>query len=223
MGTILKSIPAIRENRKVITQIEVRTAKPNRLPSLQKVEINTSGEINQILLKEKEALLEKNKFYELELESVKTELENALALNKEYESVIENLKLQNATNSSNINNHSTNKESDIWRKEYCDLLDKSISTNVSTTRLLATGERFRPMTAQPKSSQISNDYEYENTLENLRKLTKRKNSLDDSIDNKVDEDLDEEDQNEAESDDKELDDLLRKSMTDLNSLKEEIK
>jgi hypothetical protein len=121
-------------------------------------------------------------------------------------------------------------EVESWKREYCDLLDKSMSTNVSTSRILSSEEKFRPKSSRPNIKQSKNSAkniksssnDYEKTVQDLSNfkneslILKRKNSLDDSLNNSSS------DKNEM-NDDDEIDELLRKSVTNLSNLKSEIK
>jgi hypothetical protein len=192
----------------------------------------------ELLRNENKKLHDTNKAYEMDFVSLKLELENSLNMNGEYEKIIEDYKKGNKSNAgSNIfkadeENIKLRREVDMWRREYFDLLGKNMDTG-TTNQLLTEFEfnKVRPQTAYIKPSTgilKSNTFEeksysgIDNSEYNEYKPTsattiKRKNSLDDSLNDSNDNIED------NSSEDHEIDDLLRKSVTNLNSIKTEIK
>ena len=228
-------------NNKLISQIEYKSDKKTHPLKMIKKDLlfkmNNITDIDDLhrqledIRTENKNLAGKNKIYEMEIQALKIELENSQNLNREYEKIIDQKKNNISISSrDDEDKKKLRNEVEIWKKEYCDLLDKSMSTNVSTSRLLSTGEKFRPLSSRPIIKQpkhlknnTSYNYDYEKTIEDLSNfknetlILKRKNSLDDSLNNSGS------DKNELNDDDDEIDELLRKSVTNLSQLKSEIK
>jgi hypothetical protein len=153
-----------------------------------------------------------------EIDNLKFELENINQINKEYESIIETYKKKaNTNNSKNYNTSKTfSKQNEIakltqqletWKKEYFDLLNKTMNTNEIINNhqyynknvnddvlFLQTSQNNyednllrnssittieRPQTAQGRKYQTD---DFERVLQGI-KIMRQKNLLDDSLDN----------------------------------------
>jgi hypothetical protein len=233
------------------------------LPPVESESAILRKELEELRLENKN-LAEKNKSQELEINTLKSEVESLMQLNREYEKIIEENKTQSLFSDKNKKDEENKKlknEVDSWKREYFDLLDKSMSTNVNSSRLLFNDEKLmRPQTAKLNypytSSRIEIGAELNLGLNNINNhildktlgsfsnsniknestqmsVTKRKNSLDDSL-NSDDENAKKLDKSKSEKsdsnsqlgedeEDNEIDELLRKSMSNLNNLKKEIK
>ncbi len=183
-------------NNKVITRVSKPPTKSNHPLLKNQMKANNSNimkdyskkEIEELRIENKQ-LADKNKTYEMEISTLKLELESLRNLNKEFETQIvdykRKLELKN-----DVDKKKLKKECELWKREYVDLLDKSMSTNVSTSRIINTNDHLRPQTAK----------------------FIRKNSLDESSESINDAD-----------EDAEIDEMLRKSVTNLEQLKSTLK
>lgn len=201
----------IRIRDRVITKIEhvpiqhkqTSLVKKSSLPDSTNIPpekmIRQLNKTVEKLKNENKMLTNRNIQLESELNTLKLELENSSKLNQDYELLIKSYKSK--TNTDDDEKIQLRQQLEIWKREYCELLDKTVSTNLSDGLYNVP----RPQTAMVASNR---GHDIENILVTYKK---RKNELDDSL-------------SEEESDeDSQLDHLLRKSVQNLEHLKQEIK
>ncbi len=187
------NIPIIK---KTLPQIVNNSSK--EIQELQKHNRN----LMELIERQRSEIEQKN----VEIENIKLELENSIQLNKEYEDIIEKLKLENENNNTNIKNEEIIKlknELENWKREYFDLLEKNMTTslykkdkekekrinNNNNKNLSKSVAIKRPQTAKLKPYK-SNFFQKIQELHQGYEIMKRKNCLDESI----------EDEEESESD-----------------------
>ena len=146
---------------------------------------------------------------------LKMELDKSTKKNKEYESLIENYKKEITNeNENNIKDNEKNnkilKELEMWKREYCKLLEESMGENYETKilndelfnnnnndkNLIEKKQYERPQTATIKNN-IST--EFEQLFEEINNVKNSKNIFDDVLNEESD---DEEEENEDNENDK---------------------
>lgn len=142
------------------------------------------------LQKENKYLRETIKKQQDEIDSLKLQIENMTIL---YADLEKKTKFPNIKeNEQNVDNDEEKirlkSQLEMWKKEYCDLLDKTMSTNTNTNSneiLRSNFSRSRPMTA----STPFRSGDFEKVIKEIS-IMNRKNSLDDSLSDESNEDND---------------------------------
>jgi hypothetical protein len=194
------------------------------------------------VLSEKHKLIKINKNYEMEANSLKIELENISNLNQEYERIIEDHKKEKSRIESVNNSEKLLQEVELWKREYFDLLNKNMNSQNTNINFAANNdfsmnasstffnEMFpkRPMSSYQVS--LNKNLNEENFLNSSTSINKLKNSLDDSLNNSYEEIIEGnininniQSNTFQDEEDEEIEDLLRKSTSNLKSLQDEIK
>jgi hypothetical protein len=208
---------------KTITNIRTIANKVNdKQTTSETISISSQDQINNLNKQIEILKMENSKMKSLlnenvvEIQSLKVELNNVYNMNKEYENQICQLKENHKYDEVKVK---LRKEIELWRKEYCDLLEKSMNrTNVEFKKIDLV-ENFNKERPQSAYSKLMSNHDYETTCREISDLGKsttgfrRKNSLDDSINNEMEEEI-----ILAEEDD-DIEDLLQKSIVGLNTLK----
>lgn len=183
-----------------------------------------------------------------EIDNLKIQVIDLTEVNKQYEEIIN----QQKAKSESIKNNKDNDEEkaklrtqlEMWKKEYCDLLDKTMSTNNNTSNfsneVLRSHSNFRSRPQTASTPYRSGDFE--KIIKEIS-IMNRKNSLDDSIEdddeeeeintNIKKEDIKEKEKEEDEPEENieegsedslgDIEELCRKSFADLKSMREEMK
>ena len=180
-----------------------------------------------------------------EIDNLKIQVLDLTEVNKQYEEMINQQKAKAEAMKSNkdIDEEKAKLKSqlEMWKKEYCDLLDKTMSTNNNSTNfsneVLRSHSNFRTRPQTATTPYRSGDFE--KVIKEIS-IMNRKNSLDDSIEDEEEEeintdvkkeDIKEKEEEEPEenieegSDDSlgDIEELCRKSFADLKSMREEMK
>lgn len=179
-----------------------------------------------------------------EIDNLKIQVLDLTEVNKQYEEMINQQKAKAEAMKSNkdIDEEKAKLKSqlEMWKKEYCDLLDKTMSTNNNSTNfsneVLRSHSNFRTRPQTASTPYRSGDFE--KVIKEIS-IMNRKNSLDDSIEDEEEEeintdvkkeDIKEKEEEEPEeniegSDDSlgDIEELCRKSFADLKSMREEMK
>ena len=179
-----------------------------------------------------------------EIDNLKIQVLDLTEVNKQYEEMINQQKAKAEAMKSNkdIDEEKAKLKSqlEMWKKEYCDLLDKTMSTNNNSTNfsneVLRSHSNFRTRPQTATTPYRSGDFE--KVIKEIS-IMNRKNSLNDSIEDEEEEeintdvkkeDIKEKEEEEPEeniegSDDSlgDIEELCRKSFADLKSMREEMK
>ena len=180
-----------------------------------------------------------------EIDNLKIQVLDLTEVNKQYEEMLtqQKTKIEAMKSNKDIDEEKAKLKSqlEMWKKEYCDLLDKTMSTNNNSTNfsneVLRSHSNFRTRPQTASTPYRSGDFE--KVIKEIS-IMNRKNSLDDSIDDDEEEeintDVKKEDIKEKEEEDPEenieegsddslgdIEELCRKSFADLKSMREEMK